>query len=290
METFNNYIWLVSILYRAGDEGLTLDEINEKWQNNDIDSEPITQQTLVLWTKDIFDIMDIIIECYDNCHYYVYNEPNSLNKCLLEAFNTFIALSQHMSLAERVVTTELPLRNDHLATILNAMSNGKVVSLTCKCQPYADPIEVSPYCVKHSHEGWQLLARDTDTGRLSLYRLDAIEDLFPSTTTFSLPPDFEVDKYFAACSGIDLYAIDRTRIVVRAYKEHQQYIRSLPLHRSQKEIFTSEEYTDFELYLRPTPDFYTEVLTHGTHLEILEPQVARSYIRSHIQNLYNLYK
>lgn len=63
------------------------------------------------------------------------------------------------------------------------------------------------------------------------------------------------------------------RIVIRADKNHLHYLRTLPIHDSQKEIFTCEEYADFELYLRPTYDFCMEHLRHRMKtlaLEILD--------------------
>lgn len=39
------------------------------------------------------------------------------------------------------------------------------------------------------------------------------------------------------------------------------YLRTLPIHHSQKEVKTTPNYADFEFYLRPTFDFRQELLS-----------------------------
>lgn len=52
-------------------------------------------------------------------------------------------------------------------------------------------------------------------------------------------------------------------------------MRSLPVHHSQKEINTTYDYSDFELYLKPTMDFSGKLLSRGSWIEVLEPQWLR---------------
>ena len=49
------------------------------------------------------------------------------------------------------------------------------------------------------------------------------------------------------------------------------YLRDLPLHHSQREINKTEEYSDFELNLKPTADFKAQLMSRGQWIEILEP-------------------
>ena len=48
--------------------------------------------------------------------------------------------------------------------------------------------------------------------------------------------------------------------------------RDLPLHHTQREIGQGEDYTDFELMLRPTADFFTPLLSRGRFIKVLEPE------------------
>lgn len=80
------------------------------------------------------------------------------------------------------------------------------------------------------------------------------------------------------------------RIVVRANRQHQHYLRSLPLHPTQKEIFTCKDYADFELTLRPTYDFIMELLSFGAMIEVMEPQSLRLAMKGWVSDLWELYE
>ena len=71
---------------------------------------------------------------------------------------------------------------------------------------------------------------------------------------------------------------------------HQHYMRSLPLHLSQKELCSCAEYADFELTLRPTYDFIMELQRYGTMIEVMEPQSLRQTMKCCISDLCKLYK
>ena len=68
------------------------------------------------------------------------------------------------------------------------------------------------------------------------------------------------------------------------------YLRSLPLHHSQQEIQTTDEYSIFELRIRPTFDFYQEILHNGEDMEVLEPLWLRKEIARKIEKMWDKYK
>ena len=70
-------------------------------------------------------------------------------------------------------------------------------------------------------------------------------------------------------------------------------MRSLPLHLSQKELYSCNEYADFELTLRPTYDFIMELQSYGTMIEVIEvmePQSLRQTMKCCISDLCELYE
>ena len=110
-------------------------------------------------------------------------------------------------------------------------------------------------------------------------------------TCFTLPKDFDTKSYFSSFFGIVLDKdIKEERIVLRADRYHQHYLRTLPLHPSQREIYTSDEYADFELHLRPTYDFCMELLKVGAMIEVLEPQSLRHQLHGCIKDMWKIYE
>jgi len=65
------------------------------------------------------------------------------------------------------------------------------------------------------------------------------------------------------------------KIVIRAYYPFINYLRTLPIHHSQKELASTSEYADFEFYLRPTFDFRQELFSQSNEVEVLEPITLR---------------
>ena len=58
----------------------------------------------------------------------------------------------------------------------------------------------------------------------------------------------------------------------------------------QREIYTSDEYADFELHLRPTYDFCMELLKVGAMIEVLEPQSLRHQLHGCIKDMWKIYE
>ena len=74
------------------------------------------------------------------------------------------------------------------------------------------------------------------------------------------------------------------KVTIRAFGKQVYYLRDLPLHPSQEEVATEEDYSDFELTLKPTPDFYTPLLSKGPLIKVLSPQwLADEIKRQHIE-------
>ena len=76
---------------------------------------------------------------------------------------------------------------------------------------------------------------------------------------------------------------------MRASPPYINYLRTLSLHASQKELASTEEYADFEYYLRPTFDFKQELLAQGDEVEVLEPAELRQEMENTIKRMLKRY-
>ena len=63
---------------------------------------------------------------------------------------------------------------------------------------------------------------------------------------FVYPKDFDPEAYFADYFGIMIENKKLETIRIKVYGMHVQYIRALPLHRSQCEIETTVDYSIFD--------------------------------------------
>ena len=299
MSLILKYIWVVKTIHRAG--RITLKELNEKWRANvDLSrGEDLPRQTFDRWKSGILDLFGILIDCEQRggYHYYIANpkelSEGKLRAWLLNTYGTAETLSSNLSIHDRILTENIPSSQDHLSTVLEAMKSNNMLHITFKAFTMKEPKRflVEPYCVKMSAQRWYMLARNTEHKNLRLYSLDRIEAVEISNTRFVLPDDFNAKDYFAEFFGIVLdESVPLQTIILRADKYHQNYMRTLPLHPTQREIFACDDYADFELKLRPTYDFYMKLMSFGNMIKVLEPKNLQEEICKWLENTIEMYR
>lgn len=299
MSLILKYIWVVKTIHRAG--RITLKELNEKWRANvDLSrGDDLPRQTFDRWKSGILDLFGILIDCEQRggYHYYIANpkelSEGKLRTWLLNTYGTAETLSSNLSIHDRILTENIPSSQDHLSTVLEAMKSNNMLHITFKAFTMKEPKRflVEPYCVKMSAQRWYMLARNTEHKNLRLYSLDRIEAVEISNTRFVLPNDFNAKDYFAEFFGIVLdESVPLQTIILRADKYHQNYMRTLPLHPTQREIFACDDYADFELKLRPTYDFYMKLMSFGNMIKVLEPKTLQEEICKWLENTIEMYR
>lgn len=299
MSLILKYIWVVKTIHRAG--RITLKELNEKWRANvDLSrGDDLPRQTFDRWKGGILDLFGILIDCEQRggYHYYIANpkelSEGKLRTWLLNTYGTAETLSSNLSIHDRILTENIPSSQDHLSTVLEAMKSNNMLHITFKAFTMNEPKRflVEPYCVKMSAQRWYMLARNTEHKNLRLYSLDRIEAVEISNTRFVLPDDFNAKDYFAEFFGIVLdESVPLQTIILRADKYHQNYMRTLPLHPTQREIFACDDYADFELKLRPTYDFYMKLMSFGNMIKVLEPKTLQEEICKWLENTIEMYR
>lgn len=301
MTTLEKYVWVVNALYKAGERGLSLKELNEKWMRDENVSkgEPLPRQTFDRWKGNILMSFGVNIECHRQGGYrYYIGNPDSLrsgelSRWLLNTYSTANILSQSTALKDRIVVEEMPSSRGCLTDIIDAMNENRVIRITHKNFNYSKSytFPVAPYCLRLFQRRWYMLGKSINDGQMRLYGLDRIENLEMTDEHFKMPSDFDSKAFFSTFFGVVLEEkIPVQRIVLRAGIYHQHYLRTLPLHPSQKEIYACDDYADFELRLRPTYDFCMELLRAGSMIEVLEPESLRRQMFGWVKGLWDVYK
>jgi len=109
-----------------------------------------------------------------------------------------------------------------------------------------------------------------------------------------MPQDFSVDDYFADAFGIivepEEYDVETIKMKVYDINHRSEYLHSLPLHPSQKEVERHKDYSIFELRVAPTYDFIKEILSMGGEVEVVSPEYVRQEVRRRAEELLSRYK
>ena len=290
---FNRYVWLVDTIYRAG--RISFEEINAQWERSSLNDtgEELPLKTFHNHKNAIQQMFDINIECdrRDGYQYYIEHaedmERGGVRTWLLNTFAVNHLINESHHLKRRILFEEIPSGQRFLTQIIEAMRDNLTLELTYQSfwNNTASTFEVAPYCVKVFRQRWYVVACSLSDERLRVYALDRIQELRTTENTFTLPEDFDPEAYFADSFGVvvdEKCAVERVKIRVQGIQ--RQYIRTLPLHASQKEVETAEDVSVFEFHLRPTLDFQQELLTHAVNaeedVEVLGPQWLREHIKT----------
>ena len=297
MTQTEKHIWLIDTIRRAG--RISLDDISAKWQDCEELSggRPLLRCKFNRWRTAILMQFGVNIECEKRggYRYYIDNpeaiDEDQLKSWIIDSFAVSNLLAEHKGMNHRIMVDEIPSGRNYLAPLLSAMKEYQVVNLTYQgFGRDAHTFEIEPYGLRLHQNRWYLLGKGSN-GNMWLYGLDRVKGVEPTDRKFTMPKDFQVEDFFAKMYGVVLSGEnDACRIVIRAYGGHAHYLRSLPLHHSQREILTGEEYTDFEYFLAPTYDFLMALLGMGTMVEILKPTEFREEFTTWVRNLSQMYR
>ena len=294
---FREYIWLVNTIYRA--KKISLSEINDKWIETDYSGGVEFSRTTFHRHKiAIEDMFGIYIECdrKNGFKYYIGNEyvlhEDSVQNWMLSTLSVSSLLAESMSLNERILLENVPSGDEKLKMVIKAMKENKKISITYRRYGghATRTFDLEPYCIKLFGQRWYMLGRFADRG-FAIFSLDRMLEIKMSDEKFKFEEDFDAASYFSDCFGVMLDENSKPeKVVIRAYGFEPYYLRDLPLHHSQREIQSTEEYSDFELRLKLTSDFKTKLLSRGEWIEILEPKALAEEIIEWHQKAIDRYK
>jgi len=167
----------------------------------------------------------------------------------------------------------------NLEGIIFAIKNSKLISFTYTKHWENVPRKklIEPYALKEFRNRWYLLANEQD-GKdffIKTFGLDRISNMEIHNKSFK-KENINVEEMFVHSFGIISTLNQKPEKIVLSFDAEQgKYVKSLPIHHSQKVLEDNEKEFKIEIKLAPTYDFYQELLTHARHLRVLKPDFIR---------------
>ena len=299
MNIINKYVWLVETIYRA--HKISFEDINRKWLDDEDFSEGVELplRTFHKWRIAVEEMFGLNIENekQGEYRYYIENEDaitkGGMRSWMLNTISTSNLLLANRSLSDRILLEDVPSGKKYLQPIIDAMKKNRLIHFTYYNYWRDDYRQhcVEPYCVKLFRQRWYMVGKMLGANVVLVYSLDRMSEFRKSERTFKYPDDFDGEYYFKDCYGI--IAGDGTKcehIVLKVSAGQANYMRDLPLHHSQRETEQTDEYSIFELNIRPTFDFQQEILWNGEDVEVLKPVWLRKETAGKIKRMWNKYK
>ena len=301
-QIFHQYIWIINT-FRAY-QRLTLEELNQKWIADKVaDGNPLQRSSFNRHRDAIQDMFGIIIDCdLKTYKYFISNEEalgdGSIESWLFSTLTVHGVLADSAAVKERLVLENAPAGEQYLGIIIRAIrTNHRLCIGYKKFEAEGYEKVVCPYALKLFRQRWYLLARN-DEEQMRIYALDRITMMELTDKSFEMPVDFSAQAYFSEYFGVLTTDTPLAHVVLRAHKWMPNYLRTLPLHPSQRELESGEithadsyttAYNDFSYDIRPTSDFLGELLRHSNGIEVLQPTDLREKMRRMIAEMYSFY-
>lgn len=179
-------------------------------------------------------------------------------------------LNEFRQLGTRIQPTIIPSGNRYLGIIGTAMTESKALRITYQKFSDTEPYTtlVHPYTLKAFQNRWYILAMKAEEGVLKHFALDRIQSLAITEENFTLEPTFNAIDYYKPFFGIWCdQSLTPQEILITTTPEQAHYLRTLPLHHSQRELSPllhpdGTQECRFLLHMCITPDFKMEMLKY----------------------------
>ena len=291
----NRYVWFVTTIYNRGP--ISLEEIQHRYESHFGREEILSERTFHRYKQAVVKLFDIDIE-YNRARqgYMIVDREGidnmGMRKWLIQTFSVNNILHESQELKNRILLEDVPSGQHHLTTIVDAMRESVALSMTYQSfgKPEPSTFEVEPYCMKLFEQRWYMLGM---SDKLRIYALDRIKALEPTERKFKLPKKFDAAKFFEDYYGIIISdeEFDVGPVALKVDSWQSKYLRTLPLHHSQREVERTEEYSIFEYHLCPTFDFRQKILSMGCSVSVLAPTdlalTMRDEVKSTLDNYAN---
>lgn len=286
-------IWIIRKLQRRA---MSLRELNELWVD-DVDisgGREIERRTFSNYLNAILDLFQINIECNRHNDYkykITSSEISPVTNLIINNFEQNLALGNATRLEGRVLVDRAPMGAEHLEKIMEAMEKSRQITIEFQNFNAEEPFSVTgdPYCVKLYQQRWYVVLHD-DEGITDTYSLDRITHVRMERSKFKMDPAFDAEEFFRYSFGVrvnDEREPDIIKLKVAAVQ--RGYFRTLPLHHSQREIETHEDYSIFTIEVVPTVELIMKIFSYGYLVEVLEPTYYRELVKEEFQKTYEMY-
>lgn len=171
--------------------------------------------------------------------------------------------------------------SDNLFHILQAIKSCTVISFDYVFVRNNDKMRrysgLHPYFLKENQERWYLVAQDE--GKLKVFGLDRIKNLFTTGETFLRDANIKSEDLFRHSYGIWDDPDTPVEYVELKYDALDgKFLKSLPLHHSQRVLADNDEEFRISLNIKITNDFRMALLSRSRSLEVISPESLREYI------------
>jgi predicted DNA-binding transcriptional regulator YafY len=205
----------------------------------------------------------------------LFNRANVINEVLIKTPGTinYIDFDQSVSIHQEQL----------FPSVLNAIIERRKIKFTYQrfWEEESSLIELEPQLLKEYLNRWYVVGTN-EAGEFRSYGLERVTEFQILASTFK-PKVKNPKKLFYDVIG--LYSENELEQVVLSYQPFQgKYIKSQPLHSSQKILVDNDSELRIEIQVCPNYELEEQLLKQGERVTVLEPQWLRENIKKRIND------
>ena len=271
------------------------DHVMSKLEQDDIDTTfEYAIRTFERDKKDITALFGIVIQYNRKDKTYAIDEEEIEDQSvtrMIDAFSIHHALQEGNKLSPSVfLEKRKSLGTEHIHGIIHAIQNLYLLQFTHQkhWEDFSSQREVKPIAIKESQQRWYLVALDKKNNVVKTFGLDRISNLKITDTKFK-PVAYNVEKEFQHAFGVETYEAAE-KVVLEFSKQQGNYIKTFPLHESQRIVKETEDAVSIEIFIHTTNDIKMELLKYGSNVKVIAPISLQNDIKNRISEMSNLYQ
>jgi predicted DNA-binding transcriptional regulator YafY len=289
---FKRYIWLFDLI--KNNSYITLNEIIEKYNNSILWNDETVGFSKRTFHRDINEIEELFgveIE-YDNINkgYFIDYETIQENTSLLiESYRIINTLEQFKEISKYISTGLHNTGSEHISTILYAIKNKNVIEFSYYKYVGGEITQrnIEPYFLKEFKFRWYVIGKDSYDNQVKTFALERIQRntlIIKTNTNYQIPEGINPDNFFDDSFGIFKLQNSEPELVELSFSPLKgKFIKSVPLHKSQKILVDNETELKIQLQLQVTHDFLMEILSHGSDVVVLKPTGLAERIKNELE-------
>lgn len=298
--SIRRYIWLIDTIARAGRSGMTFGELNRKWIYNDelSNGEEYSKRSFHRHREDVEELFGVKIACHNHDYRYYIDDsddmrhPSMSRKWMMESISLSNMIQESVRVRDRVLLEDMPSAQNQLLVLLQAIRDNRKADIVYqgfwhKEEKVLEDFET--YALKVYQRRWYAVGK-SGGDRLKIYSLDRMHDVRLLDTVFEMPEKWSADEYFEHTFGIIVDKdYDVEDISLKVTKFQANFLKTLPLHSSQRIEREDDGSVVFGYTLRPTDDFVHKILELSNTTEVLRPQWLRDEVVAYLKETLEMY-
>ena len=182
------------------------------------------------------------------------------------------------------------LGTEYIPTIIAALEEQRVIEF--EYQKFGEdeikPRLLKPYLLKEDNNRWYVLGKLKEKDSLTTFAIDRILSIKTTNEYFAVD-NIDFDEYFKYSFGIIVTVEPPVEVTLSFEPKQGNYIKSLPLHSSQKILVDNDTELRISLLVKPSYEFYSKILSFGFDVTVLSPSSVIKEIKKHIDVLKEKY-